>query len=55
MVADFDLKQVVIDLREADPTMSREELFDHCMTIGKHNGMETQHIIDTLQEILKND
>jgi len=53
MVASFDLKQVVIDLRQADPDMSREELFDHCMRIGTHNGMPVQQIIDELMEILK--
>ena len=55
MKVDFDLNQVVIDLRQADPDMSREELFDHCMRIGTHNGMPTQQIIDELTEILKND
>jgi len=53
MVATFDLSQVVKDLKEADPNMSREELFDHCMRIGTHNGMPTQQIIDELMEILK--
>lgn len=52
MKMDFDLKQVVKDLREVDPNMSREELFDHCMRIGNHNGMPTQQIIDELMEIL---
>ncbi len=52
MIASFDLKQVVIDLRQADPDMSREELFDHCIRIGNHNGMPTQQIIDELMEIL---
>jgi len=52
MRMDFDLKQVVKDLRQADPNMSREELFDHCIIIGTHNGMSTQHVIDELREIL---
>ena len=53
MVATFDLKQVVNDLHHADPDMTREELFDHCMRIGTHNGMPVQQIIDELMEILK--
>lgn len=53
MVATFDLSQVVKDLLQADPDMPREELFDHCIRIGTHNGMPTQQIIDELGEILK--
>ena len=52
MKVDFDLNQVVKDLKEADPNMSREELFDHCIRIGNHNGMPTQQIYDELREIL---
>lgn len=48
----IDLKEVVKDLREVDPNMSREELFDHCMRIGTHNGMPTQQIINEVTEIL---
>ena len=53
MVADFDLSEVVRDLKEADPNMPQTELFDHCMAIGRKNGMSAEHIAEQLREILK--
>ena len=49
----FSLAEVVKDLKEADPNMSQTELFEHCIAIGRKNGMETDQITEELMEILK--
>ena len=49
----IDFKELIKDLKNADPNMSKEELFEHCIRIGNHNEISTEKIIKEVKEILK--
>ena len=44
------IDNIVKDLLEADPELSVNELYDHCIILGTHNGLTKEQVTDQFQE-----
>jgi len=45
-----DIDHVITDLLIADPDMQIAEIYDHCVRIGRHNGLDENAVRETFQK-----